>query len=104
MPESKARPVRFVVFHRPGPEWQYGIDFREQKGIEQHVQHYLNFFKQGKLEMGGPFLITDAGGMMVPAAGVTQAEMEEFAAADPAVRSGLLVYEIRPWLTPMDRT
>jgi hypothetical protein len=38
-----------------------------------------------------------------PAKDVSQKEMEAFAAADPAVRSGLLVYEIRLWLTAMER-
>ena len=103
MPDPTSRLVRFVVFHQPGPEWQYGIDFREQRGVAEHVQHYLDFFNQGKLEMGGPFLIPDAGGMMIPARSVTQEEMEDYAAADPAVKSGLLVYKIRPWLTAMDR-
>jgi hypothetical protein len=29
------------------------------------------------------------------------AEVERFAAEDPTVRSGLLVYEIRPWLAAL---
>jgi uncharacterized protein YciI len=103
MNDQPSRPVRFVVIHKPGPNWQYGIDFREQPGVADHVQHYLKFFKQGKLDLGGPFLIPDAGGMMVPVREVSQQEMEDYAAADPAVKSGLLVYEIRPWLTAMER-
>jgi uncharacterized protein YciI len=97
------RPVRYVVFHRPGPKWQPGIDFREQAGVGEHVQHYLKLHKQGKLELGGPFLTQDAGGMMVATKDVSQAELDAFAAADPAVRSGLLTYEVRPWLTAMER-
>lgn len=103
MSEQTSRPIRFVVFHRPGSKWQVGIDFREQDGVEEHVQHYLELHKLGKLELGGPFLLPDAGGMMVPTKDVSQKEMEDFAAADPAVRSGLLVYEIRLWLTAMER-
>ena len=71
---SNPRPVRYVVFHKPGPNWQYGFGFREQ----------------------------DAGGMMVATRDVSQEELEAFAASDPAVRSGLLVYEVRPWLTAME--
>jgi hypothetical protein len=44
----------------------------------------------------------DAGGMMVATREISQDELEAFAAADPAVQSGLLVYEIRPWLTAME--
>ena len=94
--------IRYVVFHKPGPQWQHGIDFREQAGVEQHVQHYLKLHEQGKLELGGPFLLQDAGGMMVATKDVSQSELETFAASDPAVQSGLLTYEIRPWLTAME--
>jgi uncharacterized protein YciI len=100
---SVPRPVRYVVFHRPGPRWQLGIDFREQDGVGEHVQHYLKLHKQGKLELGGPFLSQDAGGMMIAPRDVSQAELDAFAADDPAVRSGLLVYEVRPWLAAMER-
>lgn len=96
------RPIRFVVFHKPGPNWLYGVDFREQAGVGQHVQHYLKLHEQGKLELGGPFLLPDAGGMMVATRDVLREELEAFAASDPAVQSGLLIYEIRPWLTAME--
>jgi hypothetical protein len=68
--------MRYVVFHSPGPRWKHGIDFREENGVGEHVQHYLKFLEQGKLEL--------------------------FAASDLAVKAGLLVYEIRPWLTAME--
>lgn len=102
MSNPTSRPVRHVVFHRPGPRWKTGIDFREQEGVREHIQHYLKLHEQGKLELGGPFLITDSGGMMVATRDVTGEELEAFAAADPAVQSGLLVFEIRPWLTAME--
>jgi uncharacterized protein YciI len=102
MTEQPARPIRHVVIHRPGPRWQYGVDFRQQEGVGEHVQHYLKLHEQGKLELGGPFLIPDMGGMMVATKDVTQEEIEAFAAADPAVKSGLLIYEVRPWMTAME--
>jgi uncharacterized protein YciI len=102
MSNPNPRPVRYVVFHRPGPKWQDGVDFREQEGVGAHVQHYLKLHEPGKLELGGPFLLQDAGGMMVATKNVSQEELEGFAAADPAVQAGLLLYEIRPWLTVME--
>jgi len=99
---SNKRSVRYVVFHKPGPQWQHGVDFREQGGVGEHVQHYLKLHEQGKLELGGPFLLQDAGGMMVAAKDVSQEELDAFAASDPAVEAGLLIYEIRPWLTAME--
>jgi uncharacterized protein YciI len=102
MTEQAARPIRFVVFHKPGPRWQHGVDFRQQEGVSEHVQHFLKLHQQGKLELGGPFLLPDVGGMMVATKDVSQEEIETFAAADPAVQSGLLIYEIRPWMTAME--
>jgi uncharacterized protein YciI len=111
MSTSTSPSVRYVVFHTSGPNWQYGVGFREQAGVREHVEHYLKFHEQGKLELGGPFLVQDAGGMtlapparagVVATKEVSQEELESFAAADPAVHSGLLLYEIRPWLTAME--
>jgi uncharacterized protein YciI len=102
-PASTPPDVRFVVLHHPGPRWQAGVDPREQAGIGAHVEHYRKLLAQGKLELGGPFLVPDSGGMMVPAAGVAKEEITAYAAADPAVASGLLEFEVRPWYVAMKR-
>lgn len=102
MTDNSSRPIRFVVIHKPGPKWQYGVDYRQQVGVGEHVDHYLKLHEQGKLELGGPFLLPDMGGMMVTTKEVSQEEIEAFAAGDPAVKSGLLIYEIRPWMTAME--
>ena len=47
-------------------------------------------------------MLQDAGGMMVAIKEVSLEELEAFAASDPAVKAGLLVYEVRPWLTVME--
>jgi uncharacterized protein YciI len=94
--------IRHVVLHTPGPKWQPGVDFRRQPGIRQHVLHYQQLYKQGKLEMGGPFTRPDVGGMMITTKEVSLQEIEAFAAADPAVKAGLLKFEVRPWYTPME--
>jgi len=99
---ENSQPIRYVVFHKPGPNWMSGVDFREQPGVREHVHHYLKLHQQGKLELGGPFLLQDGGGMMVATRDVSQEELDAFAASDPAVEAGLLVYEIRPWLTAME--
>jgi hypothetical protein len=41
--------------------------------------------------------------MMVPASGVGEAELLQFAAEDPAVKNGLLAAEVRPWLIGMSK-
>ena len=40
--------------------------------------------------------------MMIAPKDVSQSELETFTASDPAVQSGLLTYEIRPWLTALE--
>ncbi len=70
----------------------------EQEGVRLHVAHYATLREQGKLVMGGPFLDAASGGMMIAAANVEEHELRSFAAVDPAVASGLLTFEVRPWL------
>ena len=102
MTSQSSRPIRYVVIHKPGPKWQYGVDYRQQEGVGEHVQHYLIFHEEGKLELGGPFLLPDIAGMMVTTKDVSHEEIEAIAAEDPAVKSGLLIYEVRPWMTAME--
>ena len=90
-----------VVFHHPGPAWRGGVEFREQPGVQEHVDHYRRLLDDGHLELGGPFLGEEAlGGMMVATPDMSLEDLDAFAAADPAVRSGLLTYEVRAWYVP----
>lgn len=93
--------IRYVVFHAPGPRWQAGLGPFEQPGLQAHVDHYRTLLADGRLALGGPHLDARGGGMMVGAAGVGEAELAAFAAADPAVADGLLLAEVRPWLIGM---
>ena len=87
----------------PGPRWRAGVSLFEQDGIQGHIDHYRPWLVAGKLELGGPFLDEHAGGMMVPAAGLSEAEVTAFAQADPSVQAGLLRVAVRPWLIGMKR-
>lgn len=98
---APTRDVRLVVLHRPGPAWLPGRSPFEQPGIGEHVAHYRQWLQSGKLALGGPHLDAAGGGMMIPEAGVGEDEVRAFAAADPAVRGGLLTFEVRPWLIGM---
>ena len=90
--------LRYVVVHKPGPSWKPGVSAFEQPGLQAHVEHFRRLLQEGKLVMGGPFMDGASGGMMVPEAGVSEAEITNFASEDPAVKAGLLVFEVRPWL------
>jgi uncharacterized protein YciI len=101
--ESTVKDIRYVVFHTPGPKWQPGKGMFEQDGLQAHVAHYRKLLDSGQLVMGGPHLDERSGGMMIPAAGLSEAEIKAFAADDPAVRSGVLIAEVRPWLIGMSK-
>jgi uncharacterized protein YciI len=90
-----------VVLHNPGPQWDKAKGPFEQPGLQEHINHYRKLLQDGKLELGGPFMDAAAGGMMIPAAGLGEDEIRKFAQDDPAVRSGLLRAEVRPWLIGM---
>ena len=93
--------IRFVIIHRPGLNWIAGKSMFEQPGLSEHIAHYRGLLEAGKLLAGGPFLDGFAAGMMIPQAEQSESEITEFAAADPAVRSGLLVAEVHKWLVGM---
>jgi uncharacterized protein YciI len=99
--QTPARDVRHVIVHTPGPAWVAGKPPFEQPGIEAHIAHYRQLQQQGKLALGGPFLDGAGGGMMIAEPGVPESELAAFAQADPAVKSGLLRAELRPWLIGM---
>ncbi len=100
-PPAPQRDVRFVVVHAPGPRWDHSKSLFEQDGVQAHIDHYRQLHAAGKLAWGGPFLDGGAGGMMIAAAGLAEEEITTFALADPAVRSGLLKAEVRPWMIAM---
>lgn len=97
--------LRHVIFHSPGPKWESGYDFREQQEeiVMDHVQHYRKLLQQGNLLLGGPFTDIDSGGMMVADGEISREELEQFAASDPAVHAGLLVFEIKTWYVAMSK-
>jgi uncharacterized protein YciI len=95
--------VRFVVIHKPGPNWKPGIPALEQAGLQQHVEHFRKLLDAGQLAMGGPFMDDASGGMMIPEPSISEEEMRNFANEDPTAKSGLLKFEIRPWLSALQK-
>lgn len=95
--------IRQVVIHQPGPKWIKGMDFREQLGIKEHAEHYLKFRELGKLELGGPFIDSDAGGMMIASKEVNREELQKYAESDPAIQSGLLTFKVVTWYIAMTK-
>jgi uncharacterized protein YciI/uncharacterized protein YndB with AHSA1/START domain len=97
--ESSAQ-VLFAIIHQPGPRWQEKVDFRNQPGVMDHVQYYSQFLSSGELKLGGP-LLDNSGGMAIVSVGSWE-KAQEIASSDPAVKSGLLTFTIRPWMVPFN--
>jgi uncharacterized protein YciI len=93
----------FVLFHRPGPQWQPGVPFTEQPEIMAHIGFMHGLDQEQRLLLGGPFDDEPAG----PADGgpvgiaIIQADGlahgEAIAASDASVQRGLLTVAVRPW-------
>jgi uncharacterized protein YciI len=96
-------PVRLIVIHKPGPMWEdQSHSYVDPAALQAHIDHYRQMRARGKVVMGGPFLDT-GGGMMILSDDVHIEEAREIVQGDPAVRSGLLRAEIRSWFAIMDR-
>jgi uncharacterized protein YciI len=100
---AESAKVRDLIVHLPGPRWRAGVPFQEQPGVQEHVEHYRKLQAGGKLEKGGPFVEGALGGMMIPVAGMGKEELRRFAAQDPAVKAGLLNFELWGWHVAMER-
>ena len=64
-----------------------------------HMANISRLYKEGKLKVAGPF--GDGGnwiGLFIFDC-ASKAEVEQLLQTDPAVRSGRLAYDIRPWYT-----
>lgn len=72
--------------------------FLSRSAHSRYAAHDYGF----QLQCPDSFLSPRFRGMMVATKGVTEDEIEDFAAADPAVAAGLLLFEIRPWYTVME--
>ena len=91
-----------VVIHSPGPAWEPGLPLTQQLGVTEHRAHYAKLAAQGLVRLGGPFVDGAGGGMMVFKPGMDEDTLRTHALTDPAVESGLLQFEIRPWAIALE--
>jgi uncharacterized protein YciI len=98
---SAPAPIRYVVFHLPGPAWRKDLTPFEQPGVAEHFSYVQAAFEDGRIELAGPFLVDGAGGMVITSKDTTEAEAIRLGGEDPGVRSGLIRAEVRPWMTTL---
>src|SRR6266567_5253640 len=90
----------YLVIYRPGPAWLVGKSVLEQP-LKEHGKYMLSLYIKGSMKLAGP-LTDDAGGAVLLEVS-DEAEAKAIVANDPAVKSGIFVYEMHPWkLQPWD--
>lgn len=91
-------PVRQVIFHTPGPAWDKIGDPASLVSLMAHARYLQKALRNGLIEFSGPFLKEGVGGMILTASGVTAEQAQAMGDNDPAVKSGLVRFEVRPWM------
>jgi uncharacterized protein len=96
-PTTKAT---YLVLYRPGPAWLTGKSVMEQP-LKEHGKYMLSLYIKGSMRLAGP--LTDNAGGAVLLEVSDDAEAKAIVTKDPAVKSGIFVYEMHPWkLQPWD--
>jgi len=97
---AAASPTRLFLFlYRPGPAWRAGVPMQQQD-LRAHAAYHARLVQEGRSFAAGGFDGQDGGMAIVRAA--SRAEAEAMLAADPAIRNGVFVADIRQW-TPRFR-
>jgi uncharacterized protein YciI len=100
-PQGIATKATYLVLYRPGPGWLTGKSVMEQP-LKEHGNYMLSLYIKGSMKMAGP-LTDDAGGAVLLEVS-NEAEAKAIVANDPAVKSGVFVYEMHPWkLQPWEK-
>ena len=93
-PAPPAQPSSFLVIYRAGPAWPKGKTLAELP-LREHGRYMLSLYKRGAMRMAGGFSDDSGGAAVLNVSSIESAKA--IADADPAVTSGLFVYELRPW-------
>lgn len=99
-PTEPTTRATYLVIYRPGPAWLTGKSIMEQP-LKEHGKYMLSLYTKGSMRLAGP-LTDDAGGAVLLEV-FDEAEAKGIVVNDPAVKSGIFVYELHPWkLQPWD--
>jgi len=89
-----AAKATFLVMYRPGPAWLPGKSVSEQP-LKEDGTYMRTLYEQGSVKLAGP-LTDDAGGAVVLEV-ANESVAKAIVTEDPAVKSGVFVYEMHPW-------
>ena len=94
-----------VTYHmgliRRGKSWTPDVNEETINLQNEHQDYIQNMFEESVLKIAGPFLDDgDLRGVFLLRTESLE-EAQEWAAGDPAVKSGRLIVDIHPWLVPV---
>jgi uncharacterized protein len=99
-PQLEKAKKTYLVIYRPGPAWLVEKSIFDQP-LKEHGKYMLSLYIKGSMKLAGP--LTDNAGGAVLLAVADESEAKAIVAEDPAVKSGIFLYEIHPWkLQPWD--
>ena len=93
-PQEAAAKGTYLVVYRPGPAWLTGKSVMEQP-LKEHGKYMLSLYIKGSMKMAGPLTDNTGGAVLLEVS--DEAEAKAIVANDPAVQSGIFVYEMHPW-------
>ena len=100
-PQEAAPKATYLVVYRPGPAWLIGKSVTDQP-LKEHGKYMLSLYIKGSMKLAGP--LTDNAGGAVLLEVSDEAKAKAIVANDPAVKSGIFLYEMHPWkLVPWDQ-
>jgi uncharacterized protein YciI len=98
VPQTSPAPAQprqlFLFLYRPGPAWRAGVPMARQD-LRAHGAYHARLVREGRSVAGGGYAGEDGGMAIIRAA--NRAEAEAILAADPAIRNGVFVAELRQW-------
>ena len=93
-PQETTSKANYLVLYRPGPAWLTGKSVMEQP-LKEHGKYMLSLYIKGSMKLAGPLTDNAGGAVLLEVANETEAKA--IVTNDPAVKSGIFVYEIHPW-------
>src|SRR5215472_15523442 len=91
-PQETATKATYLILYRPGPAWLTGKSVMEQP-LKEHGKYMLSLYIKGSMKLAGPLTDNAGGAVLLEVSN----EAKAIVANDPAVRSGVFVYEMHPW-------
>ena len=93
-PAPSSTTSTYLVVYKPGPAFLPGKPLTEQP-LREHGRYMLSLFEAGTLKFAGGFADDSGGALAFEAA--DEASARAIVQADPAVVSGVFVFELHPW-------